>query len=52
ADEEGAIELYKKIIKKARKEGDETTEKLFKDILQDEEDHHDTFAGLLEGGDL
>ncbi|NIS74497.1 MAG: ferritin [Deltaproteobacteria bacterium] len=52
ADEEGAIELYKKIIKKARAEGDETTEKLFKDILQDEEDHHDTFVGLLEGDDI
>lgn len=52
ADEEGAITLYKKIIKKARDEGDETTEKLFKDILQDEEDHHDTFVGLLEGGDI
>jgi bacterioferritin len=52
ADEEGAIELYKQIIVKAREEGDETTEKLFKDILQDEEDHHDTFVGLLEGDDI
>ncbi|HEU5360183.1 MAG TPA: demethoxyubiquinone hydroxylase family protein [Candidatus Deferrimicrobiaceae bacterium] len=47
-DEEGAIALYRKIIEVARKEGDEVTEKLFKEILADEEDHHDTFAGLLE----
>ncbi|MDH5406850.1 MAG: ferritin-like domain-containing protein, partial [Candidatus Aminicenantes bacterium] len=40
-DEEGAIELYKKIIEKARKEGDETTHRLFRQILADEEEHHD-----------
>ena len=47
-DEEGAIELYKKIIEKARKEGDETTHRLFRQILADEEEHHDTFSSLLE----
>ena len=47
-DEEGAIALYRKIIEAARKEGDEVTEKMFRDILADEEDHHNTFAGLLE----
>jgi bacterioferritin len=47
-DEEGAIAMYRKIILLARKEGDEVTEKLFKEILADEEEHHDTFAGLLE----
>ena len=47
-DEEGAIELYKKIIEKARKEGDETTNRLFRQILSDEEEHHDTFVSLLE----
>ncbi len=47
-DEEGAIELYKKIIEKARKEGDETTRRLFRQILADEEEHHDTFSSLLE----
>ena len=46
--EEGAIELYKKIIDLARKEGDETTNRLFRQILADEEDHHDTFVSLLE----
>jgi bacterioferritin len=47
-DEEGAITLYRQIIEVARKEGDEVTEKMFKEILADEEGHHDTFTGLLE----
>ena len=47
-DEEGAVALYKKIIEKARKEGDETTDRLFREILSDEEDHHDIFTSLLE----
>ncbi len=48
-DEENAIELYKKIIKKAREEGDEITARLFQKILEDEEGHHDFFIGILEG---
>jgi bacterioferritin len=48
ADEEGALELYKRIVQKAADEGDIVTEDLFKGILADEEDHHDTFQGLLE----
>jgi bacterioferritin len=48
-DEEGAIELYKQTIEVARKEGDITTARLFQQILGDEEEHHDTFSGLLEG---
>jgi bacterioferritin len=47
-DEEKAIILYKKIIEKARAENDETTNHLFRDILEQEEDHHDTFTTLLE----
>jgi len=47
-DEEEAIKLYRQIIDIARKEGDETTNRLFRQILQDEEDHHDTFTSLLE----
>lgn len=43
-----AIELYKKIIQLARDEGDEVTNRLFRAILADEEDHHDTFTTLLE----
>lgn len=47
-DEEGAIQLYKQIIEVTKKEGDETTRRLFRQILSDEEEHHDTFTGLLE----
>ncbi|MFX1521290.1 MAG: bacterioferritin [Promethearchaeota archaeon] len=47
-DEEGAISLYKQIIKKANAEEDITTARLFKKILEDEEEHHDTFTSLLE----
>ncbi len=47
-DEEGAIDLYKEIIKKAWEEGDHTSHRLFRQILADEEEHHDTFVSLLE----
>jgi bacterioferritin len=47
-DEEGAITLYKEIIDLTRKENDEVTRQLFKKILADEEEHHDTLTGLLE----
>ncbi|MCX7912638.1 MAG: ferritin-like domain-containing protein [Dehalococcoidales bacterium] len=47
-DEASAIDLYKRIIEQARKEGDETTNRLFREILEEEEDHHDTFTTLLE----
>jgi len=47
-DEEGAIAMYRKIIELAREEGDEVTKQLFMGILADEEEHHDTFTGLLE----
>jgi len=47
-DEEGAIELYRDIIAVARKEGDEVTDRLFRAILADEEEHHDIFSTLLE----
>ena len=48
ADEEGAIKMYKGIIEMAKKEGDEVTKRTFQRILADEEEHHDTFSGLLE----
>jgi len=48
-DERGAIEFYKKIIAKANAEGDDVDSRLFRKILQDEENHHDTFETLLEG---
>lgn len=47
-DEEGAIELYKATIEMAQKEGDVTTAFIFKEILEDEEEHHDTFTTLAE----
>jgi len=48
-DEEKAIELYKEIIDLATKEGDITTARLFRKILQEEEEHHDVFKSILEG---
>lgn len=48
-DEAGAIVMYKDIIKLALSEDDETTAELFRKILAEEEDHHDTFSSLLEG---
>jgi bacterioferritin len=47
-DEVVAIKLYKKIIDLSRKEEDETTNRIFRQILEDEEGHHDTFISLLE----
>lgn len=47
-DEANAINLYKQIIEMALKEEDVTTAFLFKQILQEEEDHHDTFTTLME----
>ncbi len=47
-DEAGAIGLYKKIIEMATKEGDVTTAFMFKEILEQEEEHHDTFTTLIE----
>jgi bacterioferritin len=47
-DEENAIKLYQKIVDLARKEKDETTNRIFRQILDDEEGHHDTFVSLLE----
>jgi bacterioferritin len=46
--EEEAIVMYKGIIEQAQKEGDVTTAFLFKDILEEEEDHHDLFTTMLE----
>lgn len=46
--EEGGIELYRRIIALARKEGDETTALMFVNILAEEEEHHDVFTTLLE----
>lgn len=45
--EEGAITLYRDIIKKAEGEGDTVTADMFHQILADEEEHHNTFSALL-----
>lgn len=46
-DEQGAVTLYKEIIEVCTNEGDHTTMRLFQGILADEEEHLDTFQGLL-----
>jgi len=46
-EEREAIELYNRIIEKARAERDDLTVKLFKFILSDEENHFKTFSRLL-----
>lgn len=43
-----AIEMYERIVALAKKEGDDATEELFRHILSEEEEHHDTFTTLLE----
>lgn len=47
-DEANAIKLYKQIIEVARKDKDETTARMFRKILEDEEEHHDFFTSLVE----
>lgn len=46
--EADAILLYKQIIEQAQKEKDVTTAFIFKEILEDEEEHHDLFTTMLE----
>ena len=43
-----AIEMYREIIELANKEKDFTTAFIFKEILEDEESHHDLFTTMLE----
>jgi bacterioferritin len=47
--EEEAIKMYKQIIDMTRKVGDEITNRLFRDILQQEEAHQANFDTLLKG---
>lgn len=42
------LKLYTRIIELAGQQGDEITVKLFRKILQDEQDHYDTFSAFLE----
>jgi bacterioferritin len=48
-NEEEAIQLYKRAIQVAAKEGDFTTRRLLEEILSEEEKHIDTFGKLLVG---
>ena len=43
-----AIDMYREIIDLANKEKDVTTAFIFKEILEDEEEHHDLFTTMLE----
>jgi bacterioferritin len=43
-----AVEMYRKIIDLATKEGDYSTAHMFREILEDEEEHHDLFTTMLE----
>jgi len=43
-----AIEMYREIVELANKEKDVTTAFKFKEILEDEESHHDLFTTMLE----
>ena len=47
AEEEG-IKLYKEIVETAMNEGDVTTAHMFREILEEEEEHHDLFTTMLE----
>lgn len=46
--EEGALKLYRKIIKEATDRGDITTKKLFEDIYMEEEDHYWSFDEFVK----
>jgi bacterioferritin len=46
--EEEAITMYKAVIEMAQKEKDVSTAFIFKEILEDEEEHHDLFTTMLE----
>ncbi len=47
-DEANVVNLYNQIAEMARKEGDETTNRLFWEILEQEEGHHHTCSTLVE----
>ncbi|MFW9825755.1 MAG: bacterioferritin [Candidatus Thorarchaeota archaeon] len=47
SQEASAIKLYTRLIEKAKEEDDETTAKMFKKILADEQEHHKIFTEVL-----
>ena len=48
AEMKHAEKMYRQIIELATKEHDVTTAFIFKEILEDEEEHHDLFTTMLE----
>jgi bacterioferritin len=46
--EEEGIQLYKRMLDQAKKDGDVTTAFMIKEILEVEEEHHDLFTTMLE----
>lgn len=48
AAETATIELYRKIVEVAERDGDTTTRNLFETIIAEEEEHFDSFTGILE----
>lgn len=50
--EQGAMDLYKEIIKVAAAEGDVTTKFIFEEILEEEEEHHDFFISIAEDNEM
>jgi bacterioferritin len=49
AQEDAAIELYRRIIAATQGAGDQTTGEMFQSILRDEEAHRQLFSNLLTG---
>jgi bacterioferritin len=47
--EEATIDLYKRVIRLAETERDVTTAEIIRDILEEEEGHHDFFTGIMDG---
>jgi bacterioferritin len=43
-----AVEMYRQIIELANEEKDYSTAHLFREILEEEEEHHDLFTTMLE----
>ena len=47
-NEQATIDLYNQIIEQCIADGDKTTEYMFREILKDEEHHHDVITTLQE----
>lgn len=45
--EEQAISLYRDVVRRAEEDGDDETALMFRQMIHDEQDHHNTFLTLL-----